>query len=472
MTILSVCEYILRKILEIKWRKWLTYYYIDHWLNNKNYYYGDQNNPDQRISEDVNEFVVLTINIAIGFIKALFTLVCFIMILWILSDLITISFRGYTFHIEGILVWTALLYAIVSSFFIFKLGSPLINLNYYQQETQAFFRSQLLTIKQHKEQISSLQGESSESKYLKSNFLGVFNNFIQLTYRQAKVNFFTQNYNQIAIIIPFLIIANSYFNKAITLGMVMQISAAFSKVQSSFSFFITLFPTLASWKATSDRLIELHYTPTPVPSILKNKIYVSNTSISLKNVVLYDTNNKPLLKPISTSIAPCSRVLIHGKNGIGKTVLIKTLTNQWPNWDGVINAPDDYLFIPHNPYLPYQEFIESISYPNKAVDLVEFCNILDTLSLGVFKQYINQTQDWNATLSLGEQQKLMFVRLLISQANTFYLDEITASIEPNLAFNLFKILFKHKTNATIINISHQKELAALHTYVLNLQIYS
>src|SRR5450759_2744669 len=116
--LLAVYQLYLNQWLQIRWRRWLTSSYLDHWLSDANHYrmqlLGDAaDNPDQRIAEDIAQFIALTLTIGLSLLNAGVTLASFMVILWSLSAAAPLHVFGIAFDIPGYLLWAALIYACI-----------------------------------------------------------------------------------------------------------------------------------------------------------------------------------------------------------------------------------------------------------------------------------------------------------------------------------------------------------------------
>ena len=122
----------------------MTANYLQRWLEHGVHYrmrvVGDPaDNPDQRIAEDLELFALRTIEIGIGLIGAVLTLVSFVVILWSLSGAAAFPLFGSTIAIPGYLVWAALIYAVLGTIVTHYIGRPLIALNFNQQRYRGGF---------------------------------------------------------------------------------------------------------------------------------------------------------------------------------------------------------------------------------------------------------------------------------------------------------------------------------------------
>ncbi len=257
--LISVFQTYFRQMLYMRWRSWLTRQYTRDWFTDRNYYrlqladYGTDN-PDQRISEDLQTFAANTLILGLDFLSNVVTLVSFLGILWGLSGILVIPIWGHTIAVPGYMVWAALLYSALGTWLTHKIGRPLVLLNFQRQHYEADFRFSLVRVRENAEGIALYHGEASERQSLGGRFGYVIANWWAIMKRQRLLNSFTRGFGQAAIVFPFLVGAPRYFSGGIQLGGLMQTVSAFGRVQDAMSWFVDSYVNITEWKATVDRL--------------------------------------------------------------------------------------------------------------------------------------------------------------------------------------------------------------------------
>src|SRR5438309_1789453 len=254
--VVAVYQLYLNQMLQIRWRRWLTDRYLQTWLAGGAYYRmqiaaAKTDNPDQRIAEDLNLFVSGTFGLAIGGLRAVVTLVSFVVILWGLSGTVVIPL-GRGIAVPGYMVWTALLYAIVGTWITSRIGRPLVQLNFEQQRYEADFRFGLVRFRENAESVALYRGETAELRSFQARFGAVVRNFWEIMRRQKRLTWFTAGYAQAAVIFPIIVAAPRYFRGAIHLGGLIQTATAFGQVQDSLSFIVSSYTDIAAWRAVVD----------------------------------------------------------------------------------------------------------------------------------------------------------------------------------------------------------------------------
>ena len=313
---IAVYAIYLRQMLQIKWRTWMTQKYLSAWMENQTYYrlQDATDNPDQRISEDIGQFVNLSLGLIIGFLKQLTTLAAFGVVLWELSGSITIA--GLV--IPGYMFWFSFIYSGVGTFLAHKVGRRLISLNFDQQKYEADFRFSMMRVRENSESIAFYRGEPAELEGFNLKFSSVIKNYWQLMKKTKHLNFYVNGYAQLAVIVPLIMAAPRYFSKEIQLGGLMQISSAFGRVQDALSFFVDSYDTLASLAAVINRLAGFteHMEEAQTIQSKVTQSAASQLKISALNVSL--PTGRELLKKLSLEVQNAKSLLVTGASGCGK----------------------------------------------------------------------------------------------------------------------------------------------------------
>ena len=461
-----------QQMLLIEWRTWLTDHYLADWLKDLAYYRlqlldKGTDNPDQRIADDLNIFVDLTLSLSLGLLSAVVTLVSFVGILWLISGPITLG--GFT--IPGYMVWVALVYAVVGTWLTHVIGRRLIHINFEQQRQEANFRFALMRLRENAEGVALYRGEADESKNFRAHFAGVIAIWWAKMLKQKQLSWFTIFYAQLAIIFPFFVAAPRFFSGAMPLGGIFQIASAFGQVQSALSWFITAYPLFANWKATVDRLTSfteaLERARAEAPQGSREEAD-SEARLDLRDVALKLPDGATLLAPTTLALQKNEPVLVSGPSGAGKSTLFRALAGIWPYWKGRIALPKGakLLFLPQKPYLPIGALKHAVSYPTKGEGKItddEAREALRAVGLGRFENELAREENWAQVLSGGEQQRLAFARALLNKPDWLFLDEATASLPDDAQRALYELLRRRLPQTTVVSIGHRASLAEFHT---------
>lgn len=469
----QIITFAFRKMLEIRWRRWMTKQYLSNWLTDHAYYKtrfipNAADNPDQRISQDINSFIVTSLSLTLGLISNLVSLFSFVFILWHLSGNLTFHLGGKGWVINGYMVWVALLYAIIGTYLTFKIGRPLIRLSFAQEKVEANFRFGLMRVREYGENIAFYKTEEQEDASLLKKFNNVIDNFVSIVFRQVKIDILTTGYGLIASIFPLIVAAPRYFAKTIKLGDLTQIAGAFGHVQGSLSYFVDAYGSLASWRAVMDRLIGFQSDLSiaqKLPVVVKKDN--SKSYLNLQDFELRLPDQTTILaNNLNFNFNAGDRLLIRGNSGCGKTTFLKAIAGLWPFANGKIyqDFSKTELFVAQRVYLPPIGLKEAIVYPLNAdsVSNEEISKYLASCSLSYLERRLNDTEDWGKTLSLGEQQRLAFARVLINKPDIVYLDEATSALDETMEAHLYQLLTKELPNSVIISVGHRSTLKEWH----------
>jgi putative ATP-binding cassette transporter len=474
---LAVYQLYLNQWLQIRWRRWMTTKYLGEWLHDANHYrmqlQGDAaDNPDQRITDDVKLFVERTLDIGVGLLSSVVTLASFVVILWGLSAAAPLHIFGREFAIPGYLVWGALVYAIFGTALTQWIGSPLVNLDFQQQRFEADFRFNLVRVRENSEQIALLQGESAERQRLSERFGRVVGNWYAIMQRTKRLTAFTTSYTQAAIIFPYILVAPAYFANKIQLGGLQQTASAFDSVRRALSFFVSIYRTMAEWRAVVARLdgFEMAITSAAALATTAGSIdVVSSTGsdkIDLEQLLVRLPNGKPLVSADDFRIRAHERTLVTGPSGAGKSTLFRAIAGIWPFGSGSIAIPAKakLMMLPQRPYFPVGSLKAAIVYPAEADTFSpdRVSDVLIAVGLPQFASQLEQEAHWNRMLSLGEQQRLGLARALLHAPQYLFLDEATASLDEASEAALYRLLEEKLPATTIVSIGHRSTLVAFH----------
>jgi len=470
------------QMLQIRWRRWLTERYYRDWLSGRAYYLlqlepSHVENPEQRIQDDIGIVANLTLDLGTGLINAVATLGSFLVLLWTLSGRLPLHVAGFSVTIPGYMVWVAIVYATLGSVATHFVGRALIGINFDLQRYDAEFRFRMIRIRENAESIALYAGEQDEEVQLRTAFGQIWRTWWRLMKTQRRLTFFTAGYGQVATVFPILVAAPRYFAGAISLGGLTQTALSFGQVQSSLSWFVDVYPRIAQWTASVNRLTSFHeeldraarlsaspstiqVTPSHVPEFM------------VEGLQLRLPDQRHILDQASLRIDAGDRVLVSGPSGAGKSTLFRALAGIWPYGSGTVSTPNGkrVLFLPQRPYLPIATLREVLSYPDRpdAYSQAAVVQALRDAGLTHLSDRLDEQANWSLALSGGEQQRIGFARVFLYRPDWLFLDEATSALDEDAEQTLYALLRERLLGTTVISVAHRSTVAKFHRRRLTL----
>ena len=468
----ALISYYLNQRFSINWIEWLNTELLEKWMDKRAYYksqYMGNNldNPDQRIQQDIQSYVKTTLSLSTGVIDAVTSMISYTILLWGLAGPMTLL----GIEIPRAMVYLVFAYVIFTTLIAFWLGKPLIRLNFANEKLNANYRYSLIRVKEYAESIAFYAGEKVEKSRLYKQFRAVIDNMWDIVFRALKFSGFNLVVSQISVVFPLLIQVGRYFEKQIKLGDLMQTLQVFGKLHSNLSFFRNTYDSFAEYKATLDRLTGFHYSVEAAQKQSKTDITDHPTDVIFQHLSVKSPMGKILIKDLNLTLTQGNSLLIQGQSGVGKTTLLRTIAGLWSYAEGKIFCPQhNTLFLSQRPYLPQGNLLTALYYPDTTenVDLAKITRVLEQVQLAHLQDHLEQEQDWSRILSLGEQQRLAFARLLLHKPKVAFLDEASASLDEGMEHAMYRLIREELPNTTIISVGHRSTLVPLHQQQLEL----
>lgn len=458
--LISVNKTWLIKLLTIRWREWLTDYYLNRWFADKNYYftqiYGEHkntDNPDQRIAEDILLLISKTLSLSFGFIQSLSMLVTFTVILWQSAGTLSFTVSGTEWNIHGYMVYTVALIVIGGTLFTHKVGKRIRPLNVEKQRSEATFRTNLVQHNKQAELIALSNAESLQRQELSDNFHIIKENWHRLMNRQRWLDYWQNIYSRSLSVLPYFLLLPQFISGQINLGGLMKSRQAFMLVSNNLSWFIYKYDELAELAAVIDRLYEFHQLteqrPTNKPKNCQHAVQVADASIRTPD-------NKIILENLNFHVSPGKWLLLKGYSGAGKTTLLKTLSHCWPWFKGDISSPADSWYVSQTPLIKTGLLKEIICKALPlSVDDKSLSEVLHQVGLGKLAARIHDHDRWGDILSSGEKQRIALARLILRRPKWIFLDETTSHLEEQEAIRLLRLVREKLPSSGVIMVTHQ-----------------
>lgn len=468
----ALISYYLNQRFSINWIEWLNTELLEKWMDKRAYYKSQYignnlDNPDQRIQQDIQSYVKTTLSLSTGVIDAVTSMISYTILLWGLAGPMTL----FGIEIPRAMVYLVFAYVIFTTLIAFWLGKPLIRLNFANEKLNANYRYSLIRVKEYAESIAFYAGEKVEKSRLYKQFRAVIDNMWDIVFRALKFSGFNLVVSQISVVFPLLIQVGRYFEKQIKLGDLMQTLQVFGKLHSNLSFFRNTYDSFAEYKATLDRLTGFHYSVEAAQKQSKTDITDHPTDVIFQHLSVKSPMGKILIKDLNLTLTQGNSLLIQGQSGVGKTTLLRTIAGLWSYAEGKIFCPQhNTLFLSQRPYLPQGNLLTALYYPDTTenVDLAKITRVLEQVQLAHLQDRLEQEQDWSRILSLGEQQRLAFARLLLHEPKVAFLDEASASLDEGMEYAMYRLIREELPNTTIISVGHRSTLVPLHQQQLEL----
>ncbi|MDO5653141.1 MAG: ABC transporter ATP-binding protein/permease [Brachymonas sp.] len=497
--ILGVYKFYVTQLLDLRWRGWMTRHYMDKWLAHYRYYHLEllrqsgsvslPDNPDQRIQEDIGRFTGSALGMSMGLLNASVTLVSFIGILWTVSGSISFTLAGQAITVPGYMVWAAVVYCALGSVIAHFIGRRLIRLNFWQEWREADFRYSLVRLREYSEAVAFDRGEAASQEHLDGRFTSVLSNMLHLIKAQKGLIWFRLFFQQAAIIFPFIVAAPRYFSGAIKMGGLIQISNAFGKVQDSLSWFVDSYAGLASWRATTERLMSFEHgvtrtlrelaTVSPADLLPGQEVpqaaaspapwhyEVAGNKLELSNVQCHLPTGKLQVQVAAQQAQPGDAVLVQGASGSGKSTLLRALADIWPQASGRVVLPEHSMFLPQRPYLPHGTLRAALAYP-QPVDAYSdeaLQAVLHTVRMPQLASLLDVKSNWSHKLSGGEQQRVAIARVLLKQPHWIFADEATSALDATTEATLYQALLEmvRANGGGLLSVAHRESVVAFHT---------
>ncbi|XP_058095366.1 ABC transporter D family member 2, chloroplastic [Magnolia sinica] len=544
-----------RETLSLRWRSWMTSYYMQRYFKNQTFYKIQSqsiiDNPDQRIVDDLSSFTGTAISFSLTLFNAAVDL---------------ISFSNILYGIYPPLFVILLIYSLGGTAISVFLGKGLVSLNFMQEKKEADFRYGLVRVRENAESIAFYSGEGSEMQLLLQRFRTAFENLSQLLVSSRNLEFFTSGYRYLIQILPAAAVAPMYFSGKIEFGVINQSVSAFNHILGDFSLIVYQFQAISAFSAVIDRLgefddvldssnssdlsdpmqdISVLYSHVRSPSSLQSNgslpLDECHKILEIENLTLQTPKSKrTLISDLSLELYSQDHLLVMGPSGTGKTSLLRAMGGLWSTGKGkitfyMIDAEDPQLvlspnmalleptnvlkadrelkgfkykrtkgifFLPQRPYMVLGTLREQLLYPSwcegslpnlensqssaslpfllqvpnsdvgKESDkptVDDLIRVLEEVRLGdIISRFngLDSIYEWSSVLSLGEQQRLAFARLLLSKPKLVLLDESTSALDEANEVHLYKLI--KSAGITYISIGHRGTLYNYHSRILRI----
>ena len=480
---LVVAQTWLQERLKIRLRQRLTQVLLDLWLKpNRAYQLGfmgeNSAQPDQRMQEDCRLFSELSTELGVGMLQAFLLLVSFIGVLWALSGPVSFTLGGAPITVPGYMVWVAVGYAGIGSGLTWLVGRPLIRLNTVRYAREADLRFALVRVNESAESVALYNGEPDERRSLDEFVEAVLKASRRLSGGLARLTWITSGYGWLAIVVPILAAAPDYFSGRLSFGEMMMVVGAFNQVQSALRYFVDNFPKIADWRSAVLRVATFRQAALDLDEVAAETSNIEISPhpkgwLSFEGVSIALSDGSILIEDATAEIQPGERVLIMGESGAGKSTLFRAVSGVWPWGSGKVRIPkaEEMMFLPQRPYLPLGTLRAAISYPAspETFDDAQVRAALERCGLGEFVEMLDRRERWDRSLSLGQQQRVAFARVLLHRPKWVFMDEATSALDEENQTSMLGLFEKELKGASVLSIGHRPGLEEFHSRTLHIR---
>ena len=485
--ILNLADMYLMQRFIMRWRIWLSGRLIDDWLGDFAYYRRQffrhpNDNPDQRIQQDIDIFTTGVggqpnnpaygsgHTLLFGAVAAVLSVIAFGSILWRLSGALTLG--GIT--LPRALFWIVIAYVLAATVIAFVIGRPLIQLSYLNELRNAGFRYALVRVRDASAAIGLYRGENVERRLLGGRLSEVMSNYGNWLNRMVRFTGWNLTVSQAINPLPYVVQAPRLFAREISFGDVIQSATAFVTIHNALSFFREAYNEFASYRAAVirlDGLVEENERARKFSQVTTAS--TADGTLAVAGVEVRTPDGANLLRALDFTLEPGDTLLVSGPSGIGKTVLMQSLAGLWPFVSGSVRLPagrQAAMFVPQLPYLPLGDLRAVTSYPNEedTVDDREIQQALIKVALPQLAIRLNDVGDWAKVLSVGEQQRIAFARILLTKPRAVFLDESTSALDEGLELTLYELIRTELPDMILVSVSHRTTVEQFHARQLEL----
>ncbi|PNG26028.1 ABC transporter ATP-binding protein/permease [Methylocella silvestris] len=482
LLILNVAQIWLNQMTKLKLRSRLTRNLIDLWLGPTRAFRlanaGEIGvNPDQRIHEDARHLVELTTDLGVGLLQATLLLVCFIGVLWVLSEGVALTLFGYRADIPGYMVWAALLYSGAASWMSWRVGRPLIAINAERYSREADLRFALVRANERNDAIAFYGGEEDEKQRLRNELEPVLSIMRRLVSGVTRLTWVTAGYGWFTIVAPIVVAAPGFFSGDLSLGGLMMVVGAFNQVQLALRWFVDNFSVIADWRATMIRistfrraLIELDNLGDKTGRI--DRVVNQSDMIQFDDLRVSSASTCTRLSERHVTIKPGERILIIARSSAGRSNFFCAIAGLWPWGAGRISVPEpaSMMFMSSRPYLPPGSLRTTLAYPAPVSNFPEtaFAEALDRIGLSHLKPGLDSQRRWDRELGGDEQQSLHFARLLLHKPRWILINEALDALDEETRAIVLDIFTLELAGATVLNVGRPDTQNGFFARVLHL----
>lgn len=373
--------------------------------------------------------------------------------------------------------------------------------NAQQLLKEADLRYSLVRLRENAESIAFYGGEAREAEEVGARLDGAVENKREILGTQRNLEFFTTAYSYLVQILPVLVVSPLYFAGTIELGVVTQSAGAFNHVLNDLSLIVNQFESLSSFSAGLGRLgtfvermesycdasecatetnatFALRDGPRSAPARRVEATEASNQDavLAIQGLRLETPDgNRELFEGLSLEVLSGDHLLVTGASGAGKSSLLRAVAGLWDRGEGSVVRPprNETVFLPQRPYATLGSLRQQLVYPKTVTEAAardeDLRAALETCRLDrLAASDLDTVRDWGDELSLGEQQRLAFARVLVARPVLCVLDEATSALDLTNEAAMYAALGA-VPGLTYVSVGHRPSLVDFHARRLEMK---
>ncbi|MCW5315501.1 ATP-binding cassette domain-containing protein [Nostoc sp. KVJ3] len=466
VTLLVGFSKLVRKKIALDWYQWLNNKIFSKYLNSRAYYKinfkSNIDNPDQRLSQEIEPIASNALSFSATLLEKILEMTAFLLVLWSISQSVALILVTYT---------------VIGNLIAVYLTQELNKINREELEAKADYTYCLSHFRTHAESIAFFRGEKQESNIIGRRFNNLIKNAKRKIDWERNNEIFNRGYKSVIQIFPYIVFGPLEIKGEIEFGEISQASICCYFFANALGDLINEFGNSGRFSSYVERLSEFSDAleeVTKQPEKVSSIKTIEENHLAFENVTLQTPNyEQVIVENLSLDVRPGEGLLIVGPSGRGKSSLLRAIAGLWNAGTGRLVRPplEEVLFLPQRPYIILGTLREQLLYPNtnRQMTDAELKEVLQQVNL---QNLLHRVDDfdtevpWENILSLGEQQRLAFARLLVTRPSFTILDEATSALDLKNEGSLYQQLQETKT--TFISVGHRESLFDYHQWVLEL----